>query len=443
MGVAKRHDDWDALTAISSIGRSSLETIANYRLIKAATRAEASPQARLLLVHLIGYLPVDKTDDPKTRFVVFPGNERLADELAYSKRSIQRLADQLEENGLLRRCYNGVNRRIGFDLTPLAMQHEDINAKIVEVQTRRKIDRERRQMELSLSANRIARPSFPAKLSSLDDNSSIHNRSTKQDYADLESLAIHKVPEIATVLSTIGSDVLAGLFSGSTGDMDRTDASDALKEAHILQRLTGSGRAAHLGWVQAKRALGFENAAALVAIADQDPRRRASTDRYFGWLLRMILAGNAHQIIEDAAARVQNVTRKAPAPKRPSSGVAAVRSEPDPIGKTRTVSGLLNTQPSPAASGQAVKTDQLAKEPFPDEERDMQEWRDTIRNVLGERSYESWMTKVHLRRDGNLITLRARHEFVARHIEKEHGAALMNAARQLRHATALQMKFES
>src|SRR3546814_5413989 len=75
------------------------------------TRATAaSPQARLLLVHLIGYLGADGVDDPSIRFVAFPGNTRLADELGYSKRTIQRLADELEEKGLMRRCYNGLNR---------------------------------------------------------------------------------------------------------------------------------------------------------------------------------------------------------------------------------------------------------------------------------------------------------------------------------------------
>src|SRR3546814_758383 len=124
-GVAKRHSDWDDITEVSSIGRSTLQAVPNYRLFKAATRATAaSPQARLLLVHLIGYLGADRVDDPSIRFVAFPGNTRLADELGYSKRTIQRLADELEEKGLMRRCYNGLNRRVGLDLTPLALQKD-------------------------------------------------------------------------------------------------------------------------------------------------------------------------------------------------------------------------------------------------------------------------------------------------------------------------------
>src|SRR3546814_12417937 len=100
------------------------------------TRATAaSPQARLLLVHLIGYLGADRVDDPSIRFVAFPGNTRLADELGYSKRTIQRLADQLEEKGLIRRCYTGLNRRVGFELTPFSIHQAIIEAKILPHQT--------------------------------------------------------------------------------------------------------------------------------------------------------------------------------------------------------------------------------------------------------------------------------------------------------------------
>src|SRR3546814_12320327 len=67
-GVAKRHSDWDDITEVSSIGRSTLQAVPNYRLFKAATRATAaSPQARLLLVHLIGYLGADRVDAPSIR----------------------------------------------------------------------------------------------------------------------------------------------------------------------------------------------------------------------------------------------------------------------------------------------------------------------------------------------------------------------------------------
>src|SRR3546814_16505387 len=63
-GVAKRHSDWDDITEVSSIGRSTLQAVPNYRLFKAATRATAaSTQARLLLVHLIGYLGADRSEE--------------------------------------------------------------------------------------------------------------------------------------------------------------------------------------------------------------------------------------------------------------------------------------------------------------------------------------------------------------------------------------------
>src|SRR3546814_2789978 len=106
-------------------------------------------------------------DDPSIRFVAFPGNTRLADELGYSKRTIQRLADELEEKGLMRRCYNGLNRRVGFDLTPLAMQQDMIEANIVEIQTKRKTERDELQLELSLAANRIRSEEHTSELTSL------------------------------------------------------------------------------------------------------------------------------------------------------------------------------------------------------------------------------------------------------------------------------------
>src|SRR3546814_1499514 len=92
------------------------------------------------------------------RCVALPGNTRLGDGRGYSKRTSQRLADELEEKGLMRRCYNGLNRRVGFDLTPLAMQQDMIEANIVEIQTKRKTERDELQLELSLAANRISRP---------------------------------------------------------------------------------------------------------------------------------------------------------------------------------------------------------------------------------------------------------------------------------------------
>src|SRR3546814_13393092 len=116
---------------------------------------------------------VCSSDLPSIRFVAFPGNTRLADELGYSKRTIQRLADELEEKGLMRRCYNGLNRRVGFDLTPLAMQQDMIEENIVEIQTKRKTERDELQLELSLAANRISRPIAVQDMSSQGDRQNV------------------------------------------------------------------------------------------------------------------------------------------------------------------------------------------------------------------------------------------------------------------------------
>src|SRR3546814_16885032 len=116
-GVAKRHSDWDDITEVSSIGRSTLQAVPNHRLFKAATRATAAnPQARLLLVHLIGYLGADKVDDPSIRFVALPGNTRLAHALGYSTSTIQRLPHEHANKGYIRRCSNGPNTRVGLTL---------------------------------------------------------------------------------------------------------------------------------------------------------------------------------------------------------------------------------------------------------------------------------------------------------------------------------------
>src|SRR3546814_309868 len=226
----------------------------NYRLFKAATRATAaSPQARLLLVHLIGYLGADRVDDPSIRFVAFPGNTRLADELGYSKRTIQRLADEPEEKGLMRRCYNGLNRRVGFDLTPLAMQQDMIEANIVEIPTKRKKERDELQLERSLAANRISRPIEVQEMSSQGDNPVIHNRSTDAKSAD---------QLLSEVLGSVESARTSKLTGDEDAQQDRTEADNALRESYILRHLTGSGRAAHIGWTLAKRTLGFEHALA-------------------------------------------------------------------------------------------------------------------------------------------------------------------------------------
>src|SRR3546814_19634659 len=80
----------------------------------------------------------------------------------------------------------------------------------------------------------------------------------------------------------------------------------SFRESYILRHLTGSGRAAHIGWTLAKRTLGFEHALALCAIAENDPKRKSSTDRYFSWLLKMIMTGDGHAIVAQAAERANS-----------------------------------------------------------------------------------------------------------------------------------------
>src|SRR3546814_18211258 len=84
----------------------------------------------------------------------------------------------------MRRCYNGLNRRVGFDLTPLAMQQDMIEANIVEIQTKRKTERDELQLELSLAANRISRTIAAQDMSSQGANPVIHNRSTDSKSKD-------------------------------------------------------------------------------------------------------------------------------------------------------------------------------------------------------------------------------------------------------------------
>src|SRR3546814_20250397 len=45
---------------------------------------------------------------------------------------------------------------------------------------------------------------------------------------------------------------------------------------------------------------------ALCAIAENDPKRKSSTDRYFSWLLKMIMTGDGHAIVAQAAERANS-----------------------------------------------------------------------------------------------------------------------------------------
>lgn len=385
-GFAKRHADWDQISQVSMYGRNSLDTISNFSLGRAATRAPVSHQARLLLAHLVGYLTEDQTAKPKCRFVVFPGNELLADELAYSTRTIQRLADELEANGLLRRCYNGMNRRVGFDLTPLAVRHREIQAKLIEVHTQKRQARRVDQMELNLAGAGIERPIAMSKMAPVDDAADTHNRSEKQYLADgalsevLDQVALHHV-------SRSEGDKVTSPVEAQDTDTDR--------EAAVLGELTGSGRAAHLGWVQAKRHLGFDRAHALFTIAKNDPSRRSTTDRYFGWLLRVALTGDGHMIIADAAKRVSKT--------RQQKGHASTHQHDGPTPST------------------------LA--PLPPECPSMATWRDAIAKYLDPNVFNAWMPHVSLSYEAGTLVLSTRSGFVRDYMRQHYGQLITHAAR--------------
>lgn len=400
-GVAKRHEDWDYISEISGAGRATLDPIPNYRLTKAATRAaHVSAQARLLLVHLIGYLGVDQLENPSIRFVAFPGNTRLSDELGYSKRSIQRLADELEEKGLMRRCYNGLNRRVGFDLTPLAMQHDVIEANIIAIQTQRKLERNELQLELSLAPNQICRPERVSNTSSQGDRSDIHNSSTESNSAD---------EPISRILDSVDPALTSKLSGGDDAQQDRTDEGASSKEAFVLRHLTGSGRAAHIGWTMAKRSLGFDRALALCAIAENDPKRRASTDRYFSWLFRMISTGDGQEILSQAAGRAATKLEKV------ASGTTTTPSVP-----------LASTEPLEAVAG---------------EDHVMLGYREAIRSAIGSPIYASWFGKASLSQAGDVLTISATTPFAARWIEDNLGEAIEHSVQAAATSKFLKVEF--
>lgn len=302
-GVARRHENWDEVSAISSLGRRTMSAIPNYRLLRAATCIDATAAARLLLVHLIGYLGQDDEDAPASRFVVFPGNTRLSDELRCSVRSIQRQADELEGIGMMRRCYNGINRRTGFDLTPFAMRHASIVAEICEVHTKRRMDIEASQLELGLAADRIERPGSVSSTSSRGDVSVAHNR--PEGSPDCSRASV--IDALRSVDPTIIADVPDGAFVG----FDRTEDLLSAAASHATSVFTRGGRTPSLAWSSAVNGLGLHAAVGLYAVASADPRRRASMERYFSWLLRMTNDGKGGEAVLQAAARAQAAPKAA------------------------------------------------------------------------------------------------------------------------------------
>jgi len=315
-GVARRHDNWDEVTAISSIGRRSMSAIPNYRLLKAATCIDATAAARLLLVHLIGYLGPDDEGSPTSRFVVFPGNTRLSDELRCSVRSIQRQADELEAMGMIRRCYNGLNRRTAFDLTPFAMRHGSVVAEICEIHTKRRMDAEANQLELGLGADRIDRPFGATSMSPGGDAAVALNRPQGSSVCSRASV----IQALRSVDPRIIADVPAGAFVG----FDRTEDLLSAAAAHATTRFTRGGRTPSLAWAAAVNGLGLEAAVGLYAVASADPRRRASMERYFSWLLRMATDGKGGDAVLQAAARAGANPRPAAAEDAGIVGVTSI-----------------------------------------------------------------------------------------------------------------------
>ncbi|OYX95524.1 MAG: hypothetical protein B7Y74_04055 [Novosphingobium sp. 35-62-5] len=382
-----------------------MEAVHNYRLLRAATQIDATAGARLLLVHLIGYLGVDDTSRPEQRFVVFPGNTRLSDELRCTTRSIQRQADELEAKGFLRRCYNGLNHRTGFDLTPFAMQHEEVIAGVVAVHTRRRQERDLAQLELSLEADRITRPVNLAatSVSSQGDAGVARNRSPHNKLDGTSS--------VLDALDSFDTSTAASVAFGGSDSQDRTEYSQDAILAHITSTFTGNGRTSHLGWASALQSLGRERAVALYLIAERDPRRRQSPERYFGWLLRTV-TDKASSAISEAARRASRAVQSR-ADERASCvaapGIQAAEAESPPL--------LASAMPDAAvAPGQISETTAPTDSSSQGAEVD-EAFQSALRRAIGEQVYASWLAGADIRLAGNTVRIKARSPFAASWIE--------------------------
>ena len=361
-GFAVRHENWNTITQTSTIGRNILQPVKSYRLLKAATQIDASASARLLLVHLIGYLGVDDPSHPKSRFIVFPGNTRLSEELRCTSRSIQRQADELEEGGYLRRCYNGRNRRTGFDLTPFAMMHEGLIEERAAAHEKRRAEREQSQFEMSFPDDRIER-----RVSSMSpqgdtdvalngkENNNIVPGARALEQLDSFSKAIATVADNDSVL---GDGVRDKAFATITNVMKR-GGTDPL-----------------LNWASAVTLYGVERAIALHQIAENDPRRRESTSRYFGWLHRSMKSGNDDPVIA-AAARAKRALASPgedAARPAPTEDIERPRIKKKPAATSK--SAPAKKQPAPRAG-----TNKTNPAPTPA----------NMRSILGPTIYDTWL----------------------------------------------------
>jgi hypothetical protein len=426
-GFAHRHDNWHETTAVSSIGRRTMGAVPSYRLLKAATQIEATAAARLLLVHLIGYLGQDDEKRPDSRFVVFPGNDRLSDELHFTTRSIQRQADELESKGMLRRCYNGMNRRTGFDLTPFAMQHEAVMADVCAVQTRRKQDRALSQMELSLEADRISRPSNATQASSQGDADVTHNRTDIPDSDGSEAAAA----------ALDAFDWRAAAYAGKHLSVEQDRTQDEMDETlrSITGHFTGGGRASNLGWSAALNSLGRDRAVALYLVAESDPRRKASPERYFGWLLRMSATGDGHDAVVEAAKRAGAAAAK----RKASAGNVAASIEAMPMRMSTVTASDIKDVSSPGTDmvgndNSAIVAEAGSVPQTGGDDRvmpDRESLAGELRSRVGERLYDGWLGKSRIETDSDGVLVTAPNPFVASWIEKNMIGKIEEAASEL------------
>ena len=459
-GYANRHDTWHEITAVSSIGRRTMGVVPNYRLLRAATQIDATAASRLLLVHLIGYLGPDDQSRPDQRFVVFPGNTRLSDELRCTPRSIQRQADELESKGFMRRCYNAMNRRTGFDLTPFAMQHEEVVADMVAIHTRRRHEREEAQLELSLEADRISRPERNAvtSVSPWGDAGVAPNRTghIKDDGGIIAAVALD-----AFDWRRAATAALDASFEG-----DRTAVQHDAVLAHVSAMFASGGRLSSLGWASALQSLGRDRAVALYLVASTDPRRRQSAARYFGWLLRMSSEGT-HDVIVQAAERATAAFETAAAQGslevtaiaatattrrlgddvvRPRNGWTTasptrreVGTRPADEGNSPAVTGKESAATSDATpesrGGAPTAVPSMTEADVPD--RKARAWagtaneqriHDAIREDVGPRMYDTWMVRTRCGMEGDDLVVTAPSAFASDWIVRNLAGAIAKGA---------------
>ena len=398
-GFATRHDNWNTITQTSTIGRSILQPVKSYLLIKAATQIDASPAARLLLVHLIGYLGVDDPSQPKSRFIVFPGNTRLSDELRCTTRSIQRQADELEEKGYLRRCYNGRNRRTGFDLTPFAMMHQGLIEERKALHAQRRAEREESQFEISFPDDRIERG--VSSMSPQGDTDVALNGKENNNLVPC-ARALDELDVFAKAIATVaGDDSVHG-----DGEQDKAFAT-------ITNQMKRGGKDALLNWASAVKLFGIARAVSLHQLAENDPRRRENTKRYFGWLARTLKEGNGDPVIAAAARATRALKGSGEDGPRPAPAEDIERPRP---------SKVVKLQKEPSETKKTTATPPPA-EPY----NGPAPTKDRMRTALGAHVYDTWLGSCQIDVSAHKIRLVADTPFKQQWIESQISKKLSDA----------------